>query len=191
MKTALTVSTFMDPMGYCSSILKWLTQNLHTAHLTSKHEYLSLEQELSSWLPHTSHVLWQKQIHEWEGLSLCYFFWEQEGQARYLNVCFYKIKFISIVWYLGTLREFLPLIILKCVTKTAEEVAARGLCSRCAVSREDMVCTEHSCCFVAEHSSIFGSDTTSKTVLISCANYSYIYYSLSIQFPLSLLLGFG
>lgn len=67
---------------------------------------------------------------EWAGLSLCYFFQQLERQECFLNVSFYKMKFVSVGLAPKSPLEVSPTHYLKCLTATAGEVAARGLRSR-------------------------------------------------------------
>lgn len=69
------------------------------------------------------------------------------------------------VWHLETLREFLPLIILKCVIAAAEEVAASGLCSGGGGSRRDLVCTK-CCCALCQGTLLFLAPTQQQRLFL-------------------------
>lgn len=89
---------------------------------------------------HTCHILVTEAAMSERSLSLCLFLPGAEvlGIFFFLNVyfsreAFDKMKGVLLVWHLGTLREFLPLISLKCATAAAEEVAALGLFLECGI----------------------------------------------------------
>ena len=72
----------------------------------------------------------------------------------------------------------------KCVTAVAEEVTALGLCSGgWLVLRRTGLYREYCCCFVPGHSSIFGSDTTTKAVSVLISHMYIIPFPCNFQCP--------
>lgn len=137
---------------------------------------------------HTYHILVTETELWVRGLSRCAFsfrswsvriFFLMSISAERRSI---KWRVFLFVWHLETLREFLPLISLKLVTAAAEEVAALGLFLECGI--RGLACAGWLPCCTSHF--YFGLWLNINSKGWFCADFSHIYYSLSMPLPLSL-----